>query len=218
MRAFMLGECYRHIGFTQKAMAAYLSAIRNRVPDSLAYLHLAQQQLKAGQYKQAEQNFQQYLTFDPGNELAHSGLLSCELGPQWKAKPNQYKVKKETFFNSRRSDYSPMLVGDDADVLVLSSTRNDAEGDDISGITGLKFGDLFSSRKNERGKWQPVEVIEGEVNTVYDEGASFLTARRCTLPAVPATQTIPVMPKYGSRSAAMHHGASPRSATSRATH
>ena len=175
MRAFMLGECYRHIGFTQKAMAAYLSAIRNKVPDSLAYLHLAQQQLKAGQYKQAEQNFQQYLTFDPGNELAHSGLLSCELGPQWKAKPNQYKVKKETFFNSRRSDYSPMLVGDDADVLVLSSTRNDAEGDDISGITGLKFGDLFSSRKNERGKWQPVEVIEGEVNTVYDEGASCLS-------------------------------------------
>ena len=175
VRAFMLGECYRHIGFTQKAMAAYLSAIRNKVPDSLAYLHLAQQQLKAGQYKQAEQNFQQYLTFDPGNELAHSGLLSCELGPQWKAKPNQYKVKKEAFFNSRRSDYSPMLVGDDADVLVLSSTRNDAEGDDISGITGLKFGDLFSSRKNERGKWQPVEVIEGEVNTVYDEGASCLS-------------------------------------------
>ncbi len=175
VRAFMLGECYRHIGFTQKAMAAYLSAIRNKVPDSLAYLHLAQQQLKAGQYKQAEQNFQQYLTFDPGNELAHSGLLSCELGPQWKVKPNQYKVKKETFFNSRRSDYSPMLVGDDADVMVLSSTRNDAEGDDISGITGLKFGDLFSSRKNERGKWQPVEVIEGEVNTVYDEGASCLS-------------------------------------------
>lgn len=175
VRAFMMGECYRHIGYTQKAMAAYVNAIRYKVPDSLAYLHLAQQQLKAGQYKQAQQNFQQYLTFDPGNELAHSGLLSCELGPQWKAKPNQYKVKKEAFFNSRRSDYSPMLVGDDADVLVLSSTRNDAEGDDISGITGLKFGDLFFSRKNDQGKWQPVEVIEGEVNTVYDEGASCLS-------------------------------------------
>ena len=175
VRAFMMGECYRHIGYTQKAMAAYVNAIRYKVPDSLAYLHLAQQQLKAGQYKQAQQNFQQYLTFDPGNELAHSGLLSCELGPQWKAKPNQYKVKKEAFFNSRRSDYSPMLVGDVADVLVLTSTRNDAEGDDISGITGLKYGDLFSSRKNDQGKWQPVEVIEGEVNTVYDEGASCLS-------------------------------------------
>lgn len=175
VRAFMMGECYRHIGYTQKAIAAYLNAIRYKAPDSLAYLHLARQQLKVGQYKQAEQNFKAYLELEPGSELARSGLLSCELGPQWKAKPNQYTVKKEPQFNSRRSDYSPMLVGDDADVLVLSSTRNDAAGDDISGITGLEFGDLFSSRKNDQGKWQPVEVIESEVNTEYDEGASCLS-------------------------------------------
>ena len=175
VRAFMMGECYRHIGYTQKAMAAYTNAIRYNIPDSMAYLHLGRQQLKAGQYKQAAQNFNQYLEFDPSNELARSGLLSCELGPQWKAKPNQYKIKKEVVFNSRRSDYSPMLVGDDADQLVLSSTRKEAAGDDISGITGLKFGDLFFSRKNEQGKWQPVDVIEGEVNTEYDEGASCLS-------------------------------------------
>lgn len=175
VRAFMMGECYRHIGYTQKAMAAYTNAIRYNVEDSIAYLHLARQQLKAGQYKQAVQNFNKYLEYDPGDELARSGLLSCELGPQWKAKPNQYKVKKETVFNSRRSDYSPMLVGDDADQLVLSSTRKESEGDDISGVTGQKFGDLFFSRKNEQGKWQPVDVIEGEVNTEYDEGAPCLS-------------------------------------------
>lgn len=175
VRAFMMGECYRHIGYTQKAMAAYTNAIRYHIPDSLVYLHLARQQLKAGQYKQAAQNFHQYLELDSGNELARSGLLSCELGPQWKAKPNQYKIKKETIFNSRRSDYSPMLVGDDASQLVLSSTRKEAQGDDISGVTGLNFGDLFFSRKNEQGKWQAVEAIEGEVNTEYDEGASCLS-------------------------------------------
>lgn len=175
VRAFMMGECYRHIGYTQKAMAAYTNALRYNIPDSTAYLHLARQQLKAGQYKQAAQNFNQYLELDPDNELARSGLLSCELGPQWKAKPNQYKVKKEAIFNSRRSDYSPLLVGDDASQLVLSSTRKEAEGDDISGVTGLKFGDLFFSRKNEQGKWQPVEPIEGDVNTEYDEGAPCLS-------------------------------------------
>ena len=175
VRAFMMGECYRHIGYTQKAMAAYTNAIRYHIPDSLVYLHLARQQLKAGQYKQAAQNFNQYLELDHDNELARSGLLSCELGPQWKTKPNQYKIKKETIFNSRRSDYSPMLVGDDASQLVLSSTRKEAQGDDISGVTGLNFGDLFFSRKNEQGKWQAVEAIEGEVNTEYDEGASCLS-------------------------------------------
>ncbi len=175
VRAFMMGECYRRIGYTQKAMAAYTNAIRYQVEDSTAYLHLARQQLKAGQYKPAGQNFQKYLEFVPGSELAHSGLLSCELGPQWKAKPNQYKVKKEAVFNSRRSDYCPMLVGDDADQLVLSSTRKEATGEEISGVTGLLFGDLFFSRKNEQGKWQPVEQIESEVNTEYDEGASCLS-------------------------------------------
>ena len=175
VRAFMMGECYRHIGYTQKAMAAYTNAIRYNIPDSTVYLHLARQQLKAGQYKQAAQNFNRFLEFEPGNELARSGLLSCELGPQWKAKPNQYKIKKETVFNSRRSDYSPMLVGDDADQLVLSSTRKEASGEDVSGVTGLKFGDLFFSRKNEQGKWQAVNVLEGDVNTEYDEGAPCLS-------------------------------------------
>lgn len=175
VRAFMMGECYRRIGLTQKAVAAYQNAVRYKAPDSTAYLQLGRQQLKMGQYKQAAQNLALYLNLDPDNELAKNALQSCELAPQWKAKPNQYTVKKEAVFNSRRSDYSPMLVGDDSDQIVLSSTRNDATGDDLSGVTGLKFGDLFFSKKNEQGKWLPVEVIEGDVNTEYDEGASCLS-------------------------------------------
>ena len=175
VRAFMMGECYRRIGYTQKAIAAYQNAIRYNIPDSLMYLHIARQQLKAGQYKQASQNFTKFLELNPESELARNGLLSCELGPQWKAAPNQYQVKKEALFNSRRSDYSPLLVGEDADQLVLSSTRKESEGDDISGITGTKFGDLFFSKKNEQGKWQAVDAIGGEVNTVYDEGAPCLS-------------------------------------------
>lgn len=175
VRAFMMGECYRRIGYTQKAIAAYQSAIRYNTLDSTAYLSIGRQHLKAGHYKQAELYLNKYLEFSPDDELARSGLISCQLAPEWKAKPNQYKIKKEAFFASRRSDYSPMLVGDDADQIVFSSTRNDATGDDISGVTGIKFGDLFTSRKNEQGKWQPVEVIEGGVNTEYDEGASCLS-------------------------------------------
>lgn len=175
VRAFMLGECYRRIGLSQKAVAAYQNAIRQGTTDSLAYLHVARQQLKAGQYKQAAQNFSKYLELDPSSELAHSGLLSCELGPQWKAKPNQYSVKRDAALNSRRADFSPMLVGDEADQMVISSTRNGVTGDEMSGITGQNFGDLFLAKKNDQGKWQAAEPIEGGVNTEYDEGASCLS-------------------------------------------
>jgi outer membrane protein OmpA-like peptidoglycan-associated protein len=209
-RAFMMGDCYRRINNAQKAVAAFQNAVRYKYPDSLAVFYLAQQQLKTGNYKQAEQNFRAYLELDPGNELAHIGLLSCELGPQWKAAPNLYKVKREAIFNARRSDFCPMLVPagmagvgnqnptkDDvdqkateaaeqnamlgktewninlmeSDQLVLSSTRNDATGDDLSGITGVKFADLFLARREENGKWKQPEVVDSEVNGEYDEGA-----------------------------------------------
>ena len=114
-RAFLMGECYRHINYSQKAVAAYQNAVRYKHPDSLSLFYLAQQQLKIGNYKQAEQNFRLYLEKDPANELAHMGLLSCEMAPQWKANPNLYRVKKEGIFNSRRSDFSPMLVGDESE-------------------------------------------------------------------------------------------------------
>ncbi|MCQ2212690.1 MAG: OmpA family protein [Bacteroidaceae bacterium] len=173
-RAFMMGECYRHIGFTQKAIAAYQSAVRYGTTDSTATLQLARQQLKAGQYKQAAENFQTYLRLVPNDELALNGLKSCKLAPEWKENPNLYSVKREAVFNSRRTDYSPMLVGDDADQIVFSTTRNGVEGDETSGVTGMNFGDLFFSKKNEQGKWQQPEAITGDVNTAYDEGASCL--------------------------------------------
>jgi len=174
-RAFMMGECYRHIGYTQKAIAAYQSAVRYGHTDSMALFHLARQQLKAGQYKQATEIFQSYLKLNPNDELAKNGLRSCTLGPEWKENPNLYKVKREPVFNSRRSDYSPMIVGDDASQLVFSTTRKGVEGDETSGVTGMNFGDLFSSKKNEQGKWQQPEAIQGDVNTAYDEGASCLS-------------------------------------------
>ena len=92
LRAFKMGECYRHINYTQKALAAYQNAVRYKIQDSTALFQLARLQLKAGQYKQAAENFQLYLQKDPGNELARSGLLSAELAPQWKAAPNLYNI------------------------------------------------------------------------------------------------------------------------------
>jgi len=174
-RAFLLAECYRHIGYAQKAVAAYQNAVRYKYKDSICVLHLARQQLKCGMYKQAEENFLSYLAYDPNNLLANNGLKSCSLAPLWKDNPNLYTIKKEQLFNSRRSDYSPMLVGDESDILVLTSTRREATGDEISGVTGVKFADLFQSKKNDEGKWQKPEAIEGEVNTAYEEGAPSLS-------------------------------------------
>ena len=174
-RAFRMADCYRRINNPQKAMQAYQNAVRYGHPDSTALLHLGMQQLKLANYKGARESFSQYVQKDPSSELGHSGLLSCELAPQWKANPNLYKVKKEALFNSSRSDFSPMLFGDDCDQILITSTRRDAIGDEMNGVTGVKYADMFIARKDENKKWKDVEEIESDINSEYEDGVSCIS-------------------------------------------
>lgn len=107
--------------------------------------------------------------------LAKNGLESSQKAPQWKTDGSRYTVKKMDVFNSRRDDYSPILAGDQHDQLYFTSTRNDAQGDELSGITGAKPADIFISEKDDKGKWSKPEPVNGGLNTVIDEGACYLT-------------------------------------------
>ena len=170
-RAWKMAECYRLNNYAAKAAGAYQNAVRYKYPDSLALLYLAQMQQRQGDYKNAIKNYEAYQELDPKNLLANNGRRGCLKALEWKEKPTLYKVKKEPIFNSRRADFSPVLYGDDSDQLYLSTTRPQATGNEISGITGTKSGDIFFSKKDDKGKWSQPEVIEGELNSDYDEGA-----------------------------------------------
>lgn len=175
VRAFKMAECYRHINQATRAMGGYKNAIRYRYPDSIAYLHLADMERMAGEYKNASKNYTTYLTYKPGDISALNGLEACKEAPVWKKNPNRYIVKKFDLFNSRRAEYSPMYAGDDTDQIYLTSTREDAKGEDLSGITGMKAPDIFVARKDEKGKWQKPEAIESEVNGEFEDGACAFT-------------------------------------------
>ena len=194
-RALKLAECYRRINYTQKAIAAYNNAIRYKQADSLTHLRLAQQLMKTGNYKEAAKNFEIALDSMPGSKLAVTGLRAARLAPQWKEAGSQYTVKRENFFNSRRADYSPMLAGDDNDQLFFTSTRNQVKGDELSGITGTKNGDIFFSQKDEKGKWIKPEDIDTELNSSFDEGACSFTPDGKTM-YLTQCLTDPSYPRY----------------------
>lgn len=170
-RAWKMAQCYRRINYTAKAIGAYQNAIRYGYPDSMALLYLGQLQQKNGDYKSAIKSYNAFLEKVPGDTLAINGLQGCELAPRWKNEFSLYSIKKEPILTSRRSDFSPALLGDESDMLYFTSTRNDAKGNEISGITGTKSSDIFFTKKDDKGKWEPVEVIEGDLNSEYDEGA-----------------------------------------------
>lgn len=176
--ALKMAYCYGKINATPKAIAAYRNAIRYKqasLDDRLVYARLL---LKNGEYKQAatewealKDSFASRPSNDSVNVLIANGLKSAQQAPTWKKVGSRYSVKRMDVFNSRRHDYSPMLFGDDASQLYFTSTRNDALGDELSGITGAKAGDIFLSEKDDKGKWSKPESILSGLNSDYDEGA-----------------------------------------------
>ena len=165
-----MAECYRRINMAPRSSAAYQNAIRYDYPDSMALFYLARSQQYEGKYKEAIKNYQAYLETNPQSSLAKNGIRGCNLAQQWKKTPTRYIVKKAPMFNSRRSDFAPMFLGEDFDQVYFSSSTEKALGKNKSGITGTKNCDLFFSKKNERGAWQKPEPKEGDVNTEDDEG------------------------------------------------
>ena len=196
-RALKMAECYRRINQTQRAIASLNNAVRYKQADTTALLHLGQLQLRNGAYKDAEKTFLQLKDSGMTNPLLAVGLQSARMAPQWKAEAEYsgYTVKKQELFNSRRAEYSPALAGDDSDQLYFSSTRNQANGDELSGITGMKNADIFFSQKDDKGKWSKPELIESELNTVDDEGACTFSSDFKTM-YLTVCKTDPSYPRY----------------------
>ncbi|WP_291530060.1 OmpA family protein [Bacteroides sp. UBA939] len=113
---------------------------------------------------------------DRKDSLAHTGLISSRLAQEWKKHPTRHIVKRVPVLVSRRSDYSPMYAGTDADILYFTSTRNEAKGTDLNAITGMKSADIFYSKRNEKKQWQKPEPLASEVNSEFEEGACSFSA------------------------------------------
>lgn len=210
-RALKAATCYARVSSTMKALACYRNAIRfNQVKpeDRLTYARLL---LKNGEYKAALKEFEELkdsfisplkgeeqtegsqrwkshfkgdlegLSQADFNLLVKNGIASAKSAPEMKKNGSAYTVKKMDVLNGRRADYCPMLAGDQFDRLYFTSTRNEAQGEELSGITGAKPGDIFFSDKDDKGKWgKPQEIVSG-LNTEYDEGACCFSTDGSTM-------------------------------------
>jgi len=169
-----MAYCYDKSLQSAKAIVAYRNAIRYHEDNAEDHLELARLLMKNGDYKGAVKEYEVVLDSLPGDARAKEGVEAARKAPQIKQLGSRYTVKRMDGLNGRRADYSPALLGDNADEIYFTSTRKEAEGEDLSGITGMKPGDIFHSSKDDKGKWSKPEAVTG-VNTAYDEGACCFT-------------------------------------------
>lgn len=173
--AYRMAECNRLINNTPRATSAYMNALRYDYPDSIVSLRLGQMYQKSGKYMDAIRHYNDFLLLNPESQLALNGIKGSELAPQWKQNPNRYIVKRMEKFNSRRSEFCPMLYGEKYDQLYFTSSRtpkgaNKDKDETISAITGQRNNDFFLVKQDEQGNWLAPVELEDEVNTEFDEG------------------------------------------------
>lgn len=171
--AYKMAECHRKLSQNARASAAYQNALRYGQTDSLIHLHLAQSLHAEGKYAAAIKEYEAFLASGSKsaalNELAEEGLSGARTAAE-KRPGSRYVVRTFKPANSRRADYAPMYLDRSLDQLYFTTTNEKATGTRKSEITGMKNGDIWVMRKNERGEWQRPEAVEGELNSEYDEG------------------------------------------------
>lgn len=164
-----LGQLHMRNGSYKEAAKHFQMAI-----DSLSMVyHNSKESGNTGDSEQRsdKENAQFLNSIDNYISLAKSGLKAAQQAPEWKKEGSDYTIKRMDLFNSRRAEYSPMLSGDEDEQLYFTSTRNQAQGDEYSGITGAKNADIFLSQKDDKGKWSKPQTIDSELNSTMDEGA-----------------------------------------------
>lgn len=167
--AYEMAETYKHLNNPSRASNAYANAIRYNYPDTLMMLSYAQMLHMEGKYQQASDAYRDYLKIDSLSFVAQAGLAGAENALNNKEARSRYIVKQMELFNSNRSEFSPMLAHND-NTIYITSSRNEARGEQVSDVTGVKNNDIFVIEKNNKGEWKRPEILESEINTESDEG------------------------------------------------
>lgn len=178
--AFKIGECGRIMMDDKKAAKWYRKAVRYHTDKPLAWLYYGNALKTKGEYDEAKIQFKKYQNLVPTDERGKIGEKSCDLALDWIANPTRYTVIKAEDINSKYSDFSPSFGKSKAEIY-FSSTRESANGKEPSNITGQSYSDIFTAKKDRKGKWSIPVPVEGNVNTPGSEGTAVILNEGSTM-------------------------------------
>ena len=196
--ALKAGHSFEKINQPKKAARWYKKATRRRdsFPDALT--HLTQVEIKNGNFEDAEEAFSIYKDYVPenvrGSEERLEGIF--ERIQEWKENPQAYRIFPMDHLNSRASEFAPLYLSGDTNIIVFTSTRKGRLGVKQDGVTGDKFSNLYRSDytnevkrnvKNKRGRvidsktlikdefeWQRPVSLGDSVNSILNDGAACI--------------------------------------------
>ena len=176
---FQIAECYRHMIEPEQAQTFYNRCIMLKYDKDHPelYIYLADVLKEQGDYKAAQENYNNYLAVDANSSVAKEGAESCKKAIEWTDDPTKHFIQNEIQINTDHYDYSSAWGDKKHETLIFSSSREGSTGDAVDLRTGESFMDLWATTRDNKGKWGEPMPLPATINTEDNEGASVLTKK-----------------------------------------
>lgn len=176
---FQIGECYRMMVEPAQAETFYAKALKLKYDanDPMVLFYMAEVMKEQGNYKDAQKHYEMFLAKKPGHKEAETGLSSCKKAITWKAEPTKHIVQNEIQLNTPSYDFSPVWGDKKGNVLVFASSRPGSTGSDVDPRTGESYMDLWTTTRDNKGKWDEPVILPNTINTEDNEGSPFINSK-----------------------------------------
>ncbi len=178
---FQIAECYRLKEDGTQAAVWYSKAITAKYNNPIAILYLANIYKSQGKYEEAIVEFNKYKVEKPGDKRADDGIKSCKDAKDWKDNPTTTVVSPLPLLNSEDYDFSPIFSDKKGTEIYFTSTRQGSTGTEVSDVTGMNFDDIYSSKRDNKGKWSNPALLNATVNSPASEGSACLNNKKSTI-------------------------------------
>ncbi|MDG1237943.1 MAG: OmpA family protein [Flavobacteriales bacterium] len=174
---FQIAECYRLDVEPAQAETYYKRAFKLKYQKNhpKLYILLADVLVEEGEYESAAENIREFLKIYPEDSHAKKLLSSCEHHAEWVRNGTKHKIQNERQINSKHYDYSPAWGDIDHNTVIFVSARDGSNGDGIDSRTGDSYMDLWSSNRDNLGKWSEPQLLPNTINSKDNEGPSVLS-------------------------------------------
>lgn len=179
---YQKARCHLHLNDYKGALKEFKKLEKYPPENPLYYYEYGNLLKSEAMYEEAKVQFQKYKDAAPQDERAELALKSCDDAIAYRANPTCHKVENKKEWNSKESDYSPIIADKKGTEVYFTSNRKESEGKPNE-LWDLLNEDFWFSKQDKQKKWSKPLQLEGaeELNTIYSEGSGDMDKKYSTL-------------------------------------
>lgn len=178
---FRMAECQRLLTKYPQAEEWYKKSIvakYDKQDVDVYYLYAEVLRLQ-GKFDEAVAQYNKFKDKGGDAGLAQGRIEDCEDAALFiDLPPTRYIVQPEVLLNTPQFDFSPTISDKKGNELVYSSSREASTGGGIDPRTDENFMDLFTVKRDKKGKWGTSTPLGQTVNTMDNEGSTCFDKKK----------------------------------------